>query len=172
MNFAVQKWQKFTTIPSKYAKYFEIMLTMIFQQIFCHRKRAKVITKSIMGQKLLGDFVNVKLQQFQYIWACMCVFACMYMCEQFNKIRFHKENSEKEREFQRKMCSPHQMCLEKVFCSLFGFQLAQYKRNNQNTWAKRRKQKLNYLQAKGSASKIMVRKDLCDACTLDCYAEI
>lgn len=67
MNFAVQKWQKFTTIPSKYAKYFEIMLTMIFQQIFCHRKRAKVITKSIMGQKLLGDFVNVKLQQFQYI---------------------------------------------------------------------------------------------------------
>lgn len=107
-----------------------------------------------------------------YLSMSVCVFACMYMCEQFNKIRFHKENSEKEREFQRKMCSPHQMCLEKVFCSLFGFQLAQYKRNNQNTWAKRRKQKLNYLQAKGSASKIMVRKDLCDACTLDCYAEI
>lgn len=56
-----------------------------------------------------------------YLSMSVCVFACMYMCEQFNKIRFHKENSEKEREFQRKMCSPHQMCLEKVFVRYLVF---------------------------------------------------
>lgn len=69
------------------------------------------------------------------------IFWCVYVCEKFNKIRFIQFRG-KKREFQRKMCSPHQMRLGKSFLFAFWFSVGGAMKKDQNTSGKASKTKV------------------------------